>query len=828
MRNHVGGIDVKTMKKRIHTLAVTAAVLAMLCSPVLGAYENTHRNTGNQNEDILKVSLTQLGYTEGTNNLTKFGQWYATVLDARRESSAGFANGAWCAMYTSWCANQAGIKESTIPYYALVADGVDKFKKMNLYKKASEYTPKPGDLVFFDWNVNNYADHTGIVMMAEDGMLYSIEGNTTPNRLDGQSNPSSGSAPDFCLIRQRKLNDRYIMGYATPRYTGGSFSKTQYDGYIDLEADQKQAAIRALRDGMMDATSSHTFGPYYGMTRGEFADYLCRVFDLTADISGTTAFADVPQTHKYYRPVTVLKKLGLTSGVGNNAYKPDVYLSVTEGKFMVQAACRYVGMDMPKYNYTGDPDGKYLRRFEIAKLYTDLGAGSVALATAEKLTITDTSKNLHEVPGIALRGDAYIRLPDWNSLLAGTELETRTASGGKPGSSTRWVQEGTYEVAGMGTKTARQITYQEEAYFNLADLASALGLQAVGGSDIHFTLLKGNVAIADNVRIAALHDYSAQLKEEQLYARGSYSVTATIASDQKKVLVEVRASDVKSHTNIEGNKGYWTGFAILAPEGATQVRYSRTGTAQGLTKGIIDDEADGTSRGLVMTYDLNSVSGKQELLVQWLGENGSVIEQTFYTVDLSGAQKEGNYVEPFRDVLKTAWYAEAVRYTKSFGILDGTSATTFGPGMKFTRAMVAQVVYAMEGKPNVSYSDVFKDVKANDWFAPAVCWASQHGIVSGYTNGNFGPKDNVTREQMIAILYKYAGYRGGNINWRGDLTPFKDVSSISNYAEEPMSWAVGTGLLSGRENGMLDPKGTAVRSEVAQILMQFHKKYIAA
>ena len=133
----------KTMKKRIHTLAVTAAVLAMLCSPVLGAYENTHRNTGNQNEDILKVSLTQLGYTEGANNLTKFGQWYATVLDARRESSAGFANGAWCAMYTSWCANQAGIKESTIPYYALVADGVDKFKKMNLYKKASEYTPKP-------------------------------------------------------------------------------------------------------------------------------------------------------------------------------------------------------------------------------------------------------------------------------------------------------------------------------------------------------------------------------------------------------------------------------------------------------------------------------------------------------------------------------------------------------------------------------------------------------------------------------------------------------------------------------------------------------------
>ena len=135
MEKHIGGISVKTIKKRIRILTVTAAAVAMLSTSVMGAYENTHRNTGNQNEDILKVSLTQLGYTEGNNNLTKFGQWYATVLDARKESSAGFANGAWCAMYTSWCANQAGIKENTIPYYALVADGVEKFKKMNLYKR---------------------------------------------------------------------------------------------------------------------------------------------------------------------------------------------------------------------------------------------------------------------------------------------------------------------------------------------------------------------------------------------------------------------------------------------------------------------------------------------------------------------------------------------------------------------------------------------------------------------------------------------------------------------------------------------------------------------
>lgn len=814
--------------KRIRTGLLAVVMTAALIVPVLGSYENTHVNTGRQSEDIVKVSLTQLGYTEGTNNLTKFGQWYETVLKSRNESSAGFANGAWCAMYTSWCANQAGIKETTVPYYALCADGVDAFKKKGLWKEPSGYTPKPGDLVFFDWNVNNYADHTGIVMYAEDGILFSIEGNTTANRLDGETSSTNTTVPDFCLIRQRELKDKYILGYATPRYTGTAFASSEYEGIIDLEAGQKKSCRMALDDDVMDPTGSYTFGPYYGMTRGEFADYLCRAFGLTAEISGISAFSDVSATHDYYRPVMTLKKLGLTSGVGNNQYKPDVYISVTETKFMLSAVCRYVGLDIPSYGYVGDPKGKYLRRFEAAELYAEIAENSVALATAEKLTVTNTAGTDTEVPGIALRGDAYIRLSDWNTILAGTDEQDMTASGGSVGTNTRCVVKGSYTVSGRGTQTARQINYQEEAYFNIADLAGAIGLLSAAGSDTHFTLLKSGVTIANNIHTAALHDYSGLLKDEELYTPGSYSVTATVPSGQKTVQVEVRADSVKSFTNAQGEKGYWTGFAVTAPSNAVSVRVSRDGNASGLKQGVITEQADGMDRGLVVLYDLRSASATEPLMIQWLGESGNVVGQTSYQVDLSGALIEGNYVAPFTDVPKTAWYAEAVRYVKNYGIMDGTSATTFGATIRVTRGMVAQMIYAMEGKPKVTYKTVFSDVQESDWYAQAVCWASEKGVVSGYTGGKYGPKDNVTREQLVAILHKYAIYRGGDVSARGDLSRFTDTARISSWATEPVQWAVASGLLSGRDTGALDPKGSAVRSEVAQIFMKFHKKYIAA
>ena len=178
--------------------------------------------------------------------------------------------------------------------------------------------------------------------------------------------------------------------------------------------------------------------------------------------------------------------------------------------------------------------------------------------------------------------------------------------------------------------------------------------------------------------------------------------------------------------------------------------------------------------------------------------------------------------EPFADVTDGAWYADAVQYVYDNGLMTGVSGSSFAPNNTLTRAMVVQTLYAMAGKPEVSGSESFADVASNDWFADAVTWASANGIVNGYSAAQFAPGDPVTREQLALILYGYAQIRGYNTTQGGmSIREFSDYGAISDWALEAMDWAVNAGLLSGKGNGVLDPAGTATRAEVAQILMNF-------
>ena len=179
---------------------------------------------------------------------------------------------------------------------------------------------------------------------------------------------------------------------------------------------------------------------------------------------------------------------------------------------------------------------------------------------------------------------------------------------------------------------------------------------------------------------------------------------------------------------------------------------------------------------------------------------------------------------PFTDVPEDAWYKEAVDYVYANGLMSGTSATTFAPNMLLSRAMIAQVAHNLEDNPAAAEQGVFTDVAADAWYADAVDWAAGEGIVSGYGNGEFGPEDNITREQMALILYGYAQYKGYDVSAGGELSSFTDGASTSGWAAEAVRWAVGSGLLSGKGGGVLDPQGTATRAEVASILMRFAQK----
>lgn len=203
--------------------------------------------------------------------------------------------------------------------------------------------------------------------------------------------------------------------------------------------------------------------------------------------------------------------------------------------------------------------------------------------------------------------------------------------------------------------------------------------------------------------------------------------------------------------------------------------------------------------------------------------SGNNGSQTEEPDEPSGAQDE----TVFSDVSSSAWYAEAVNYVYENGLMTGISSTQFAPNNTLTRAMVVQTLYAMANKPAVSGSENFTDVSSGDWFADAVTWASANGIVSGYNATQFAPNDPLTREQLALILYGYAQMRGYNTTQSGtSIQEFTDYGSISAWALEAMDWAVNAGLLSGKGNGVLDPTGTATRAEVAQILMNFSETVV--
>lgn len=173
----------------------------------------------------------------------------------------------------------------------------------------------------------------------------------------------------------------------------------------------------------------------------------------------------------------------------------------------------------------------------------------------------------------------------------------------------------------------------------------------------------------------------------------------------------------------------------------------------------------------------------------------------------------------FDDVTRADWYYDAVEHVAGKGLFTGTAEYTFSPQAAMNRGMLVTVLHRLAGLPAGAGS--FPDVAADAWYAAAVAWAADSAIVSGYDATRFAPFDAVTREQIAVILYRYAGWQGQDTGATAELSGYADAARISDWALPAMQWAVSSGLISGRGNGMLDPTGQATRAEVAAILMRF-------
>ena len=190
------------------------------------------------------------------------------------------------------------------------------------------------------------------------------------------------------------------------------------------------------------------------------------------------------------------------------------------------------------------------------------------------------------------------------------------------------------------------------------------------------------------------------------------------------------------------------------------------------------------------------------------------ISATFVAEGSQGTQM------PFTDVASGEWYYEAVQYVYDNELMNGMSATTFEPNSTTTRGMIVTMLYRLENEPTAA-SAGFTDVAAGQWYTDAVNWAAANNIVNGYGDSQFGPTDTITREQMAAILYRYAQYKGYDVTASANLSAYTDAASVSSYAVSAMQWAVGEGLINGVTNTTLVPGGSATRAQVAAILMRF-------
>lgn len=219
----------------------------------------------------------------------------------------------------------------------------------------------------------------------------------------------------------------------------------------------------------------------------------------------------------------------------------------------------------------------------------------------------------------------------------------------------------------------------------------------------------------------------------------------------------------------------------------------------------------------------------EKLVLTDAGDGKYTFRMPAANVEVSAKFRQTEPTRPpmaFVDVSESDWFHDAAKFIYEKGMMSGTAANAFSPNAATTRGMLVTILYRMEGQPEAAQSS-FSDVPREMYYAKAVDWASQNGIVTGYggnETGTFGPDNSVTREQMAAILYRYSAKKGKDVTARGDLSGFTDQAAISAYAQEAVTWAVGMGLVSGMGDGTVAPTGSATRAQVATILMRYLEK----
>ena len=332
---------------------------------------------------------------------------------------------------------------------------------------------------------------------------------------------------------------------------------------------------------------------------------------------------------------------------------------------------------------------------------------------------------------------------------------------------------------------------------------------------------------SDNTRVATVNDNGI------VEAKGSGNTKITIKTTDGSnisrtinVKVNIKCTSIvtsKEKIEISGkNPTYLYAYAMPTSASNTKLNYNIKDTSIATIDqtGYINPLKNGNTTIIIKTTDGTNIIKEVPLTITGI-DDGDSGEQGG---DNPGGGDDENKELPFIDVKKGDWYYNAVEYTYKNGIISGATDTEFRPTKNITRGMIVTILWRMEGKPKVTGIEDFPDV-TGQYYYDAVRWAAKDKIVSGYNSGKFGPNDNITREQLATILCNYAKYKKQNVNLSTDTSKYKDWYKVTGYARPAMSWAVSTGVITGKYNGTrVDPQGTASRAEAAGMIYNYCTK----
>ncbi|MDY3013981.1 MAG: S-layer homology domain-containing protein [Evtepia sp.] len=314
---------------------------------------------------------------------------------------------------------------------------------------------------------------------------------------------------------------------------------------------------------------------------------------------------------------------------------------------------------------------------------------------------------------------------------------------------------------------------------------------------------------------------------------GTFSVKGTVTWELDNT-TEVKANtsykwiftpeDSHNYNSISGSIELWhkslpsgSAITVLPTDNGTVTCYAK-GAEQGATVTVNVKPQGGYHLDKLVVTDAkgNVIDVKQESY----GTYTFVMPASKVTIE-GVFVKNSPEVLPFTDVKPTDWFYNSVKYVYDKGLMDGVEGGQFAPNATLNRAMLVTILYRLDGQPAVSGDMPFEDVPAGTWYTNAVKWASDNGIVNGVEGNRFAPSGDLTREQMSAILYRYAQYKKWDVSASADLTAFVDGDKTSPWAADAMKWAVGAGLINGLEGNTLAPQGTSTRAQVSTVLMRF-------